>query len=77
MADLVLTGQGASASQIQTRIVQLRDAMDLRKEIWDRISDDKKRQWVASGKDPMMNLSWQVYRYLRDNFFDQEVDNGG
>ena len=76
MADLNLTGQSVSASQIQTRIVQMRDSMDLRKEIWDKRPYEKKKQWITSGKDPMMTLAWNIYRYLRDNFFDQEVDNG-
>ena len=76
MADLVLTGQATSAGQIQTRITQLRNSMDLRKEIWDRLPVEKKKKWITSGKDPIMTLAWQVYRYLRDNFFGQEVDNG-
>ena len=76
MADLVLTGQATSTGQIQTRITQLRNSMDLRKEIWDRLPVEKKKKWITSGKDPIMTLAWQVYRYLRDNFFGQEVDNG-
>jgi hypothetical protein len=48
--------------------------MELRKEVWDRLPVAKKKAWIASGKDPIMSLAWQVYRYLRDNFFMQEVD---
>lgn len=76
MAELNLTGQATSAEQIQTRVTQLRNAMELRKEIWNRMPIEKKKAWIASGKDPIMTLAWQVYRYLRDNFFDREVDNG-
>jgi hypothetical protein len=72
MADLTLTGQATSAGQIQTRITQLRNAMELRKDVWTRMSLEKKRAWVTSGKDPIMSLAWTVYRYLRDNFFREE-----
>ena len=76
MSDLNLTGQATLAGQVQTRIVQLRNAMDLRKPIWDRLPLAKKKAWITSGKDPIMTLAWNIYRYLRDNFFRQEVDNG-
>ena len=74
MADLNLTGQETSAAAIQTRVTQLRAAMELRKEVWNRLPVAKKKLWITSGKDPIMTLAWQVYRYLRDNFFTQEVD---
>jgi hypothetical protein len=76
MADLVLTGQSTIAGQVQTRINTLKTEMDKRKEIWNRLPEAKKKLWITSGKDPIMTLSWQTYRYLRDNFFTQEVDNG-
>ena len=76
MADLNLTGQSASADQIQTRVTQLRNAMEQRKEVWNRMSVEKKKAWIAGGKDPIMSLAWAVYRYLRDNFFGLEVDHG-
>ena len=72
MADLNLTGQGTLASQVQTRINSMKQSMDLRKPIWDRLTDEKKRAWVRSGKDPLMSLAWDTYRYLRDNFFLRE-----
>jgi hypothetical protein len=74
--DLNLTGQSVITNQIQQRIVQLRTEMDKRLEVWNRLPTEKKKAWVTSGKDPLMTLSWQIYRYLRDNFFNQEVDNG-
>lgn len=76
MADLNLTGQSTIAGQVQTRITQLRSAMELRKDVWNRMSVEKKKAWITSGKDPIMTLAWTIYRYLRDNFFGQEVDNG-
>ena len=76
MATLNLTDQATLASAVQTRINQFRNAMELRKEVWMRLSKEKKVAWIKSGKDPIMTLAWQIYRYLRDNFFDAEVDNG-
>jgi hypothetical protein len=76
MADLNLTGQATSANQIQTRVTQLRTAMELRKPFWDRMSVEKKRAWIASGKDPIMSLAWDVFKYLKNNFFREEDTNG-
>ena len=77
MADLNLTGQATLAGQVQTRITQLRASMDLRKEIWNRLPIAKKKAWITSGKDPIMTLAWQIFRYLRNNFFGREVDEDG
>lgn len=76
MADLNLTGQANSANQIQQRINLLRNLMDQRKPFWDRMDIEKKRQWIRSGKDPIMTLAWEVYKYLRNNFFGEEDTNG-
>lgn len=76
MTELSLTGQTVSASQIQTRIVTLKSLMDQRKPIWDKISTEKKRAWILSNKDPIMSLSWDIYRYLENNFFYEEDING-
>jgi hypothetical protein len=77
MSDLNLTGQSTLAGQVQTRITQLRNAMELRKEVWDRLPIAKKKAWIKSGKDPLMSLAWKIYKYLRNNFFGREVDEDG
>lgn len=74
MADLNLTGQSILAGPIQTRVNQLKTAMDSRIAVWNRLPVEKKKAWITSGKDPIMTLAWQIYRYLRDSFFGQEVD---
>jgi hypothetical protein len=74
--DLTLTNQASQASTIQTRINTLKSLMDSRLPIWKKLPDAKKKAWVTSGKDPIMTLAWNVYKYLRDNFFDSGVDNG-
>ena len=72
MADLNLTGQATLAGPIQTRVAQLKTAMDARLAVWQRLPDAKKKAWVASGKDPIMTLSWEIYKYLKKNFFERE-----
>lgn len=76
MATLTLTGQEVLAGQVTTRVTQLKDSMNQRKEIWDRLPLAKKKAWITSGKDPIMTLSWNTYRYLRDNFFGEEERYG-
>lgn len=75
MADLNLSGQQAERDQIAPKIQQLKDRLNERKVIWDKLSDEKKKLWIQSGKDPVMTLAWQAYRYLRDNFFSEGVDD--
>jgi hypothetical protein len=72
MAELNLIEQSVVASQIQTRIVTLKSLMDQRKPFWDRMPIEKKRQWVKSGKDPIMTLALEVFKYLNNNFFRNE-----
>lgn len=76
MAILNLTGQATSASQIQTRITQFQATMDQWKPFWDRMPIDRKIAWVKSGKDPIMTLAWNVYKYLNNNFFQGEDTSG-
>jgi len=76
MADLNLTDQATLRNTIAPKMQDLRNAMDLRKTVWDRISFEKKKQWIVSDKDPIMTLAWQTYRYLRDNFFLEEEQYG-
>ena len=74
MTDLNLTDQSTLASAIQTRVSQLKTAMDLRLPVWQKLPDGKKKLWVTSGKDPIMTLAWTIYKYLRDNFFERGVE---
>lgn len=67
--NLNLTGQNQKANAIRPYLVELKTQMDKRKLLWDKISDDKKKRWVKSEKDPIMNLAWQTFTYLKSNFF--------
>ena len=73
MADLTIASQKAVADQVQVKTSELNTELDKRKEVWNRMPVEKKKKWIASGKDPVMSLAWQNYRYLRDNFF-REMD---
>lgn len=74
MTILDLTGQQAAYDIIAPKIQQLKNVMDLRKEVWDKLPPAKKIAWIQSDKDPIMGLAWSVYKYLRNNFFGGETD---
>lgn len=73
MTELNLSGQTDLKNQINPKLVMLKSILEQRKPIWDKVSVEKKKKWIQSGKDPIMTIAWQIYRYLRDNFFG-EVD---
>ena len=70
--NLNLPGQSDIRDQVAPRLLQLKDAMDLRKAIWDRLPEAKKRRWIqlAPTKDPIMDIALDVFKYLANNFFD-------
>jgi len=69
MTEIRLINQQAYTNNIAPKINILKNQLDDRKDVWARVSLEKKKQWVTSGKDPIMTLAWQMYNYLRDNFF--------
>lgn len=75
MANLNLAGQQAYRNTIAPHIQTLKSRMNERKVIWDKLPDDKKKLWITSGKDPIMTLAWNSYRFLSDNFFEDELEN--
>jgi hypothetical protein len=66
--NLDLSGQQTIYNAVAPRIVQLKDAMNLRKPIFKKLPYAKKVTWVQSPRDPVMGLAWDVYKYLY-NFF--------
>ena len=69
---LNLIGQQIICDKIETQFLELEDAMDLRKNIWNKLSEDEKLAWVQDDKDPIMSVAWLIYKYLGDNFFGGE-----
>jgi len=73
---LNLIHQSIYAQQIQPKITQLKNLMNERKVLWDRLNNKKRKLWITSGKDPIMTLAWNVYNWLHNNFFgDYNGDN--
>jgi len=72
MAELNLTTQATAGAAIRTRIIQLKTLLEQRKPFWDRMPIEKKRAWIVSDKDPVMNLAWDIFKYLNNNFFRNE-----
>ena len=70
MTEIRLINQQAYADNIAPKVQALKTQMDARIDVWQRVSIEKKKQWVKSDKDPIMALSWDMYKYLRDNFFE-------
>lgn len=68
MADLNLIDQETYKTQIQPKMIQLKNQLDLRSEIWAKIDQTKKKKWITSGKDPIMTLAFQMGQYFKDNF---------
>ena len=75
MVDLIK--QQLYSDQIAPKIQVLKTQMNLRSEIWARISVEKKKQWVTSGQDPLMTLAFQIGQYLKDNFPELLEDYNG
>ena len=69
MANLDLTGQDVEYSTIAPKLLRLKQCLDERKVIWHRITIAKRKAWVVSGKDPIMSVAWDIYKYLDRNFF--------
>jgi len=77
MADITtlhLSGQKAVADQIKPKLDDLKAALAARRDVFNRIPENKKRQWIEGGKDPLMVAAWDLYQWLKDFF--KEVDNG-
>lgn len=77
MTTLNLSNQAVAATAIKNRTDDLKALMDARLAVWKKLPDAKKKAWITSGKDPVMTLAWGSYKYLRDNFFGQGVDDNG
>ena len=77
MAELNLTDQLAEKDAIQPKVNKLSQLMNQRKPFWDKASLEQRKKWINSGKDPIMSLAWTIYKYLKNNFFNEKtIDEG-
>ena len=72
--NLNLTNQENIEKQISPKLLQMKTELDKRKGVWVKLNTVSKKKWILSGKDPIMNIAWSIYKYLRNNFFDEETD---
>ena len=72
MTTLNLSGQQLEREDIQPKLQKLKGWMNERKVIWDKLPPEKKQKWIknASQVDPIMDIAWDVYKYLL-KFFDE------
>jgi len=77
MANLTIVDQEAYKETILPKMLLLKQQLDLRSEIWAKVSMEKKRKWITSDKDPIMTLAFQMGQYFKDNFPELLEDYNG
>lgn len=68
MANLTIVDQETYKAQILPKMLLLKEQLDLRSGIWQKLSFEKKKAWVTGDKDPIMKLAFQMGQYFKDNF---------
>lgn len=76
MANLNLSNQQAAVDAATPTFVQFRSQMDKRIAFWNKAPRKRKKLWITSGKDPVMTLAYDLWKYLDDNFFGEVRDDG-
>lgn len=76
MATINLTGQDADFTTIRPKIIKMKQMMNDRKVIWDKLPHAKRKVWVTSGQDNIMTLAYQTYQFLCEFFDSEEKEHG-
>ena len=71
---LNLNNQQQAVDQIQPYINAFKDRMDLRKAVWDKLDNTHRKAWVLSDKDPIMSLAFDIWKYLKNNFYEEYIN---
>ena len=71
---LNLNNQQQAVDQIQPYINAFKDRMDLRKAVWDKLDNTQRKAWVLSDKDPVMSLAFDIWKYLKNNFYEEYIN---
>ena len=66
--NLNLTLQSSLRSQFAPVLLQLKEQMDMRSEIWNKLSLAQKKKYIKSGKDKVLDLYLQIIKHAIDNF---------
>ena len=72
MVVLNLTNQTNIRNQVQPYMVALWQEMLKRKEAWALIPENKRKQCIEGEYDVMIDLAWDIFKKLYNNFFGKE-----
>lgn len=72
---LVLTGQQAARTQIAPKLMQLKELLDARLPLWNKLTALQKKRTVVNNRDPIISVAWDVFKYLRVFFAGADNDN--
>ena len=73
MAVLNLENQAATVAAMQPKLLQLKNQLELRQPVFDRVSRAKKKAWIVNGNDPVMTLAYNMHTYLKEYFKDDDT----
>ena len=68
--NLNLNNQQQLYTQIAPYMQAMKNSMDERIPMWDKINDQKKLKWVEWDKDPIMKLAGNIVEYFCKSFPD-------
>ena len=74
LVNLNLSNQEIEKIDIQPKSDRLNSLLEQRKEVWGKCSIEIKKKWIDSKKDPIINLAYNLYKYLKTFFQDIEDD---
>jgi len=74
MTILNLSGQQLEYQDVAPKLNKLKNLMDQRLSVWEKLPIGKKVKWVKSDKDPIMTVAYQTWKYLDNNFFGAAKD---
>ncbi len=75
MALFNFTNQQQLYDTILPAFQAMKAQLNARRPLWDKLSFAKKKAWVTSNKDPIMDLGWDTYKFLNDYFSKHLQDN--
>ena len=77
MTTINLSGQQLEREDIAPKLQKLKNWMNERKIIWDKLDYETRCKWIrhAATHDPIMDIAWDVYKYLHNKFFEDLDQN--
>jgi len=67
---LDLKGQGTEATKAQPVLDKLQALMVERQEIWQKLTDEERKKWLDSNKDPVLTQEYNHLIFLKEFFGD-------